>query len=217
VLGLSYEATKQIVYSVVSVWAGIETTLFPFRLQSTTGAILRLRPWRGVSARNPPETCGRYTVKVGTGIVLGCAGIAVVAIVVAGLIGAFFLHVSTGPEGLWLKAMAPGAVKVGETFKLVVNATNRLSDRKIRLGALDIPDTYLEGFAIVSVSPDPQSTELDDDGYTTTRFAVILSPGTTAEFQFELRAERVGQWRGQVDQYVGMQYLSAVVETTVSR
>ena len=124
-------------------------------------------------------------------IVLGCAGLAIVAIVVGGLIGALFLHVMEDPEGLWLTADAPDSVNVGDTFKLIIKATNRLSDREIKLGDLDISDDYLEGFAILSVTPDPKSTEVDTfNDCTTTRFTVTLPPGATVEFQFELRAER---------------------------
>ena len=106
-----------------------------------------------------------------TAIVLGCSGIAVVVIVVGVLIGAWFLHMAEDPDGLWIKAEVPDAVKLGDTF----------------------------------------------NDCTTTRFAVSLSPGTTAEFQFDLRAERVGRYRGQVDQFVGMQFVSTVVQTEVAR
>jgi len=51
----------------------------------------------------------------------------------------------------------------------------------------------------------------------TTRFAQTLQAGTSAEFVFELRAEAAGRYQGQVDQYVGMQFASAVVTTTVTR
>ena len=153
-----------------------------------------------------------------TGIILGCAGLAIAAIIVGGLLGAFFLHVMEDPDGLWLTADAPDAVQVGDTFKLVVQATNQLSDREIKLGDLDISDDYLRGFAIVSVTPDPKSTSIDTfNDCTSMRFAVTLPPGATAEFVFELRAERAGRYRGEVDQFVGAQLLSMVVQTTVSR
>ena len=158
-----------------------------------------------------------------TAIILGCAALAIlaivciVAVVAGGLIGTLFLHVIEEPEGLWLTVEAPDAVKVGDTFKLVVRATNRLSDREIELGDLDIEDQYLDGFVIVSISPDPKSTELDTfNDCMAVRFAVTLPPGSTAEFEFELRAQRVGQYRGQVDQFVGLQFLSMVVQTTVT-
>jgi hypothetical protein len=95
---------------------------------------------------------------------------------------------------------------------------NRDSERHLKLGDLDIADDYLKGFSIQSVSPVPRSTEIDSvSDCTTLRFAMTLPPSAEAEFHFELRAERVGRYRGQVDQWVGMQFLSTVVETTITR
>ncbi|MCK9996586.1 MAG: hypothetical protein KAH56_09970 [Candidatus Krumholzibacteria bacterium] len=140
------------------------------------------------------------------------------AIVVGVLVSIWVMHVGTDPEGLWLTVEAPDSVQMGETFKLVVKATNRSLDRDIKLGDLDITDDYLKGFAIVSISPSPKSNEIDTfNDCTTMRFETTVPPGETAEFQFDLRAELSGRHRGQIDQYVGMQFVSTVMQTTVRR
>ena len=153
-----------------------------------------------------------------TAIFIGCLGVAILGTVIGGAIGVWLWHVAEDPEGLWITVEAPLDVQIGETFKLVVTASNRLTDHELELGDLDITDAYLKGFAIVSVSPDPKSTDIDTfNDCTTTRFAATVAPGSTARFEFELRAERVGKYRGLVYQYLGMQFVSAIVETTVSR
>ena len=157
-------------------------------------------------------------MKARTGILLGCAGAAALAVLVAVIVGAWALHLAEDPEGLWLTVDAPERVTVGEKCSLVVKASNRLPDRALELGDLDISSDYLKGFTVVAVRPEPKSTELD--GFLevrTTRFAQTLQAGTSAEFVFELRAEAAGRYQGQVDQYVGMQFASAVVTTTVTR
>jgi len=141
-----------------------------------------------------------------------------IALVVGGLIGSWFVHVAKDPEGLWITTEVEDSVRLGDQFDLIVKATNRLPDRDIALGDLDIPDTYLKGFSIVSVSPDPKSSAIDTcNECRTTRFGVSLRPGATAEFRFTLRAHRAGRHRGEITQYVGMQFISGVVETEVRR
>jgi hypothetical protein len=157
-------------------------------------------------------------VKERTALIIGCSGIGALAIIAIAVIAAWFMHVTKDPEGVWLNAEAPLDVRVGDTFELVIKVTNRLQDRDIALGDLDISDEYLRGFRIVSVTPDPRSTTIDDlNDCTTTRFGTDVGPGATAEFRFELRAERAGSYRGEVDQYVGMQFVTSVVETAVHR
>jgi hypothetical protein len=157
-------------------------------------------------------------MRLRTGIMLGCAALAIVGTATSVLVGACFLHMIADPEGLWLSAEAADVVELGEEFRLVVTARNRLSDREIELGDLDISHDYLDGFTVVSMEPAPKSSEIDDfNKCRTTRFAVSLGPGESADFEFTLRAKRVGIHRGQIDQYVGMQFLSSVVETEVRR
>jgi hypothetical protein len=157
-------------------------------------------------------------MKARTGILLGCAGVAVLAVLVAVIVGAWVLHVAEDPEGLWLTVDVPERVKLGEKCNLVIKASNRLPDRDLELGDLDISSDYLKGFTVLAVRPDPKSTELDDFiDVRTTRFDRTLKAGTSAEFVFELRAETAGRYQGQVDQYVGVQFASAVVTTTVTR
>ena len=151
-------------------------------------------------------------------IIIGCSGLALLVFVVAFIVGTWFMHISKDPEGLWLSADAPMDVKLGETFHLVVEVSNRSTERTLKLDDLDISHDYLRGFVILSVEPEPKSRNIDDFfEISSTRFDLVLEPETEREVVFELRAENVGNFRGGIDQYIGLQFLSTVVQTKVTR
>jgi hypothetical protein len=169
-------------------------------------------------ARRPAGGSGVGEMTAKKGLLIGCSVSAVVGLVVAVLVVTWLRHVGQDPEGLWLSAEAPAEVRAGETFALVVRVSNRREAGAVELGDLDIDDSYLRGFTLLAESPESRSTIIDDfNDCTTFNFDTVVGAGETAEFRFELRAEHVGRHRGEIDQYAGMQFVTTVVQTTVTR
>jgi hypothetical protein len=147
-------------------------------------------------------------------ILLGCL-VAIAAGVLLVALGVFFAHIVQDPVAIWLAAEAPSDVALGETFTLSIEVQNIGEQEAVELGDLDVGDGYLRGFRLVSVTPDPLASFDSEIGWQTFQFGTELAPGELATFELVLEAVERGAFRGDVDQFVGMQYTTATVSTRV--
>ncbi len=91
----------------------------------------------------------------------------------------------------------PTSVVVGEEFDVVATISHDSSETQL-LHSIDIGETYLEGVAIGSSTPDFSESYLLDDGtYTHTLLADIPAGGTTVTFHAV--ALESGNWKGAFD------------------
>ena len=109
---------------------------------------------------SPPRSGGFSRRGIWIAVGAGCAILVLAAIVVA--VGIFKLLESSeaDPEGLELVVEAPLEVNRGTSFDLVIRVSNT-GDARLRLGDLDVSDSYLDGFLVESVSPYPRSRSHD--------------------------------------------------------
>jgi hypothetical protein len=87
--------------------------------------------------------------------------------------------------------------------------------KDLKFAELDIYDTFLDGFEVVSVSPKPKSKERIF-GIVTYGFSRKLKPAESMAIEFELRAKETGIWTGGVDACTPTQnYVSDYAEIEV--
>lgn len=106
----------------------------------------------------------------------------------------------TTVERAAISVAAPAAVKVGETFTVVVTVRD-LSGTARMIGDVDIEETYLEGAAITGVDPAPSGGG-SYAGYAVHTMNLAVAPNGVGVVTFTLRAERPGVLSGDVDVYV---------------
>ena len=92
---------------------------------------------------------------------------------------------------------APHNVRLREEFTLNAVVANP-TDGPLNLGSIDFYDSLLDGFAVVSVDPQPS----DKDhlfGFLSLYFYETIEPGDSFNFSMRLRAKDPGVWTGDVD------------------
>lgn len=89
----------------------------------------------------------------------------------------------------------PQTVKLGEEFDLVVKTKNTHED-EIRLHSIDIEYRFLNGFEVVSVSPDAVESSTGDSAYRTWKFSETVDPDESRNITLRLKAVQVGQFYG---------------------
>ena len=94
--------------------------------------------------------------------------------------------------------VAPQTVKLGEEFDLVVKTKNTHED-EIRLHSIDIEYRFLNGFEVVSVSPDAVESSTGDSAYRTWKFSETVDPDESRNITLRLKAVQVGQFYGDLD------------------
>lgn len=92
---------------------------------------------------------------------------------------------------------APARVTEDAIFQLVAKVENP-TDETLTLGSIDIYDSLINGFEVMSVDPEPESTD-PSFGFATFYFSQELPPGAVHTVVFELRAVETGVWTGDVD------------------
>lgn len=132
--------------------------------------------------------------------------------------------IGIGATGYWLVTREappfavdveyPDVVEVGETLTLKVTVAND-GTKDLRFAELDLYDTFLDGFEVVSVSPKPKSKERIF-GIVTYGFSRKLKPAESMPIEFKLRAKETGMWTGGVDACTPTQnYVSEYAEIEV--
>ena len=92
---------------------------------------------------------------------------------------------------------APHKVKMEEIFNLTVSVTNP-SEETITLDSIDIYDSLLDGFEIISIEPEPDDV-LHLFGFYSIYLYYKLAPGENVVVTCTLKAREPGLWIGDID------------------
>lgn len=127
--------------------------------------------------------------------VIGCLGAALLFTVVIGLGVAVWLF--TERPKLDASLSLPSEATLGETLTMLVTTTNP-HDQAVTLDSIDIDDTFLDGFQVVTVVPEPTGT-MHVFGQRSWSFGTSVPPGQALEVRFTLKAVQGGHFSGDVD------------------
>ncbi len=150
-----------------------------------------------------------------TGVIIGCTvvlglGILAVALGVGGL-----MYLGRTPEAVSVSVEAPSEAAVGEVVDLKVNIKN-VSRKSVTIGDVDLQESFLNGFTVVSADPTPKSsTRVPLVNSRSHTFDLAIPPGETRTVRFRLKAVAEGVHRGDLDVYVGLSPKTTVVEMVV--
>lgn len=111
--------------------------------------------------------------------------------------GVFAYIAFSGPAPFAVSVDAPDSVTVGEEFELAVTVQN-VHDTAAQLGSIDIYDSFLDGFDVVSVSPEP-TEELGVLDFRSFYFEEELGVNESTVVVYTLKAAQAGLWSGDVD------------------
>ncbi len=121
---------------------------------------------------------------------------------------------SSEPPPFYISAEAPELMEVGDTCVIDVRVSNE-SDKKHTLSYIDIMDSLLDGFEVVSIHPKPRSKS-NSFGVYSYHSKHHLEPGEEANFKFTLKAKELGEWSSTIDACDPMhEYVSDTVEIEV--
>ena len=126
---------------------------------------------------------------------IGCLGVAFVVglSVVAAIL--FFLFAEF--PMLESSVSMPAETSLGEVVTMVVATTNTHT-KSIALDSIDVGDSFLDGFQVVSINPEATDT-LHVFGMRTWFFSERVAPGDSLDVRFELKAVMEGHFSGDVD------------------
>ncbi|MHC4248606.1 MAG: hypothetical protein ACYS9X_05700 [Planctomycetota bacterium] len=129
--------------------------------------------------------------------VLGCLGAALLAAVV-GVVLIWFCLFRELPK-LDAKLSLPSEATLESTMTMVVTANNPHQE-PVTLDSIDIDDSFLAGFQVVSIDPEPTDTAsvpiVDQRSWT---FGKAIPPGESHSVTFHLRPVSEGHFSGDVD------------------
>lgn len=108
----------------------------------------------------------------------------------------YFLFV-VDPPPYAISLQAPTEVQKGETFTVRAQITNP-TDEPLLLGSIDVWDSFLDGFTLSKIEPEPSSRDSLFD-FHTFYYSKTLAPGETWEVAWTLQAAQSGIWTGDVD------------------
>jgi hypothetical protein len=149
-------------------------------------------------------------------IVLGCGVITLVGFIVIAAVIYFFVYATKDIEGVSVTLDCPMDIAVGQTFDLTITATNERTSGVWELSDIDISDEYLEGFTVGTIVPKPKSSMHDNIGDSQSfTFDAKIAPGESQVFVFSLRAESAGIFRGDVDFWEGVRFITNMAQTVV--
>ncbi len=149
-------------------------------------------------------------------VAFGCGGCLLVCAVVAVAMVSCVGYFGQDPKGVEVVVSSPLDVVEGEVFRLDVAVTNQRKGKAFDLSDIDLDEGYLEAFTVVRTVPEHTSSmHVPIDNSRSFTFDRPVAPGETAVFTFELRAEREGFFRGDVDVCEGARFLTKMVQTTV--
>ena len=150
------------------------------------------------------------------GLAFGCGGCLLLVVIAAVGMVSCMGYLAQDPQGVAVVVTTPMDVTVGEVFRLDVEVTNQREDEPFGLTDIDIDEGYLESFSVVRTVPEHKSSmHVPIDNSRSFTFDQPVPAGETAVFTFELRAELVGAFRGDIDVCEGARFLTKMVQTTV--
>lgn len=138
-------------------------------------------------------------------------------ILVIGAFALFVAHVSEDIEAASIWVEGPSNVTVGQTFELKVTVGNAREGKPLSLADIDISDAYLNGFTVGLVQPKPKSSmHIPIDNSWSFTFEDKIPPGESRLYTFQLKAQTPGIYRGDVDAWEGMRFITGMAQTMVS-
>lgn len=144
--------------------------------------------------------------------------ISVVGVVIVGIAATLvWLGVSLldGPEDMTIELIAEPTAVLSEPYVATVRITNHRDD-EVRLGDTDISLELLDALPIVSVEPEMESSETDGiNRVFVMRFGKTLGAGESVDFRLVMQPMNPGVFSGEIDQWVGMNFMTAVMTVEV--
>jgi hypothetical protein len=138
-----------------------------------------------------PTAWKRYTMRSMT---IGCFSVSAAAILgVAGLVIWMFVDLPMLDASL----SHPTIVQLDSTFNLCVSVSNS-HNTVVTLHSIDIEDSFLEGFQVVSITPEDTDT-MHLLGMRNWDFGIRIDPGQSLDICFELKAVQEGHFSGDVE------------------
>jgi hypothetical protein len=101
------------------------------------------------------------------------------------------------PTDIRVEVVAPAAVKVGETFDLLVRVSNSAAEAQT-LDSVDFGEEFLAGVRILSADPS-YSDSFDYEGFTSFTFERSIPAGGELAIQFRAEALQAGDFAGPLD------------------
>jgi len=149
-------------------------------------------------------------------IFIGCGAVTLLGLLaIAGFV-MFIAHVAKDVEGVAVTINSPTDVTVGETFKLEISVKNERQGEVLQLSEIDIADEYINAFTVISMDPNPKTQiHVPIDNSRSYTFDRKIPAGKTQVFTWELRAEKAGIYRGDVDVCEGMRFVTSLAQTVV--
>ena len=145
-------------------------------------------------------------------IAIGCAGLALVAVL---MIVCVVVWLSTELPVLDASLSAPSTAQLDSTLTLVVTATNNHT-KAIVLDSIDIQDSFLDGFQVIDVNPEPADTT-HIFGMRSWDFGSAVPPGDSQVIRFTMKAIQEGHFSGDVDVCNPNQDYTTVIADVVVR
>jgi len=128
---------------------------------------------------------------------LGCLGAALVILVVGGAMIWSWLFRELPVLDATLSL--PNEVEVESTVSMVVTATNSHS-RSITLDSIDVDDSSLAGFQVISIDPKPKDTmHVPIVNQRSWEFGAEIQPRESLSVTFHLKSVSQGHFSGDVD------------------
>jgi hypothetical protein len=130
-------------------------------------------------------------------VLIGCLGAGVLfLVVVVGTVGYWLLHEAPMLDA---KLSVPSEVALDSTATLVVTVTNP-HEEDVTLDSIDIADSFLAGFQVVSVEPEPNDTmSVPFMEQRSWDFGEPVGPGKSLTVKFTLKPVSEGRFSGEVD------------------
>ncbi|MEM7697435.1 MAG: hypothetical protein AAF236_03415 [Verrucomicrobiota bacterium] len=114
------------------------------------------------------------------------------------VVGALYFWSEAGEPEFVVSIDAPTEVELGETFTLAIEVLNP-TDGTLELGGIDIYDSFLDGFSVVSTDPPVSRSPMAIFGFETFETSETLDPKETHTFTLTLNPVKVGTWKGDFD------------------
>lgn len=119
------------------------------------------------------------------------------------------------PEDIMCWVELPRQAKRGDEITLKVLVENGRSEKVLRLSHVDIEDTFMKGFKVLSVAPEPRQQD-QLFGILTLEFPDDLNAGETSTYEIRLQAKTPGVYIGDVDIYEGQRWLTRAAQIRIT-
>ncbi|ABW67191.1 hypothetical protein [Desulfosudis oleivorans] len=150
-----------------------------------------------ISCRESTAQLRQFERKEMKKTLLGCLGAALVILAVGGAMIWFWLFRELPVLDATLSL--PNEAQVDSAISMVVTATNRHS-KSITLDSIDIDDSFLAGFQVISINPKPtDTTHIPIINQRSWDFGTVIQPNESLPVTFRLKPVTEGHFSGDVD------------------